>query len=122
MSYDAVTTDQFFERFPQYAAADEDLLTLLLAEASVQVDNSWIEEDYQTAILYLTAHMLANELAAGLGAAGASGPIQSESFGPMSRSYAISASAMTDEGLEGTVYGRRYRSLRRKSFPGVAVA
>lgn len=119
--YDAVTVEQFLERFPRFASQDEDFIGLLLAEAALQVDDSWLAPDYPNAILYLTAHLLIGEIAAGSGNdAGTSGIIQSESFGPMSRTYAINAASITEEGLEGSVYGRRYRSLRRKNFPGIA--
>ena len=109
--------------FSQFADADEYLIALLLAEAMTQVDDSWLEQDYQNAVMYLTAHLLVTETAAGSGTGGGtSGIIASESFGPLSRSYHIDTTAITDEGLEGTLYGRRYRELRRKNFPGVVVA
>lgn len=121
MAYEQVTIDQFLERFPRFESADHYLIEMLLTEAGTQIDNTWLEQDYQNAILYWTAHMLQTEINAA-GAGGANGVIQSESFGPMSRTYAVNASTVSDEALETTIYGRRFKALRKANFPGIAVA
>lgn len=127
MPYTIPTTDQFYERFPIFEDADEDALALIIAEAASQIDDSWREADYQPAIMYLAAHMLA------LDNSGAGqeveigqppGSISSESFAGMSVSYSTNsqASGVSATGYALTEYGRRYYQLLKKNKPGVAVA
>lgn len=110
------------DRFKFLRTAEEYYLNFLLEEALNVVDDSWLQPDYRTAIMYLVAHWASLEgNGAGAGAA-SSGVIQSESFGPMSRTFAVSkAQTMSDSVLSSTEYGRRYIELRKGSFPGIAV-
>jgi hypothetical protein len=118
MSYTAPTVGDFTTRFPRFVDVNADLLAALLAEALTQVDDSWLEQDYANGVLYLMAHMLVQETGGG---ADRPGTITSESLGPISISYGTGGVAsMSDFGA--TEYGRRYRSLRNKNFPGVAIA
>jgi Protein of unknown function (DUF4054) len=114
MAYDVPTTDDFMIRFPELGDADYAQLSLLIAEAARYVDDSWLETDYQTAILYLAAHLLLSGMSPDQ-----SGTIQSEAFGPISVSYAQHAN--DDAGLMATEYGRRFVELRRNNFPRVMV-
>lgn len=119
MPYTEPTVASFVARFPRFESADEDLIASLLAEAISLVDDSWLERDRATAQLYLTAHWLVRET----NNSTATGPgiIQSESFGPMSRSYAIDKSASGNADLGQTEFGRRYLELRSANFPGILV-
>jgi hypothetical protein len=113
------TADDFFKRFPKFDDGSLDIeyqVEGLIAEAMTQVDDSWLQKDYAPAIMYLVAHMMTAE---GGDIVDRAGAIQSESFGPMSRSYA--AGTATADQLSSTEYGRRYVALRSKNFPGVAV-
>lgn len=122
MAYEPVTVNDFTTRFPQYASEDPDLLAALLLEAQAQVDNTWTEADFKPATLYYMAHLLALEKVAGANVGASSGVIVSESFGPMSRTYAQVQGTDTSAWLKSTEYGRRYHELRERNFPGVAVA
>lgn len=124
MPYTLPTADQFATRFPIFEDADSELVDLLIAEAAGFVDQSWQEADYQPAIMYLTAHLLATDSSQegdDVGAGG-DGIIASESFGGMSVSYvranAGNASAFNSE-YATTSYGRRYLKLLKLNKPGV---
>lgn len=126
MPYTTPTTDDFYTRFPIFADVDEDSLQALLNEAAGQIDNSWREQDYQPAILYLTAHLIALDNSAEGETPDVNGPqvISSESFAGMSVSYAsrgqLTGAAASQYGA--TEYGRRYYSLLQKNKPGVTTA
>jgi len=124
MPFTLPTAEDFATRFPIFGDADPELVTLLLAEASGMVDQSWQEADYQPAILYLTAHLLASDSSQegdDVGSGG-EGIIASESFGGMSVSYvranAGNSSAFNSE-YSTTSYGRRFLKLLRMNKPGV---
>lgn len=116
MAYDAPTVEQFKERFPRFADADEYFLELLLAEALTQVDDSWVEADYANAILYLMAHLYAMETGS---QADRPGTIVAESFAGLSVSYGTGNVASASN-YDATEYGRRYAALRKRSFPPIA--
>ena len=61
MAYETVTVEQFIARFPIFSDKDGDYVQVLLTEAGTSVDNSWREEDYPYAIMYLTAHLIATD-------------------------------------------------------------
>lgn len=117
MAYTPPTVDQFQERFPKFAAADTDLLELLLAEAMTQVDDSWLEQDYATAIMYLMAHLYTMESGS---QSDRPGSIVSESFGPLSTSYGSNGKPSSSD-YDATEYGRRFKGLRDKNFGGPSV-
>lgn len=118
MAYTPPTFDEFTARFPVFAAFDEDLFDLLLAEAMLHVDETWIEKFYAPALLYLVAH-----LAAAGGSVGnvAGGAIASESFGPISIAYVTSSTPFQGQVLATTGYGQSFLDLRRKNFPAIKV-
>jgi hypothetical protein len=126
MPYVKPTVDQFTERFPVFADRDEDLIALLIDEAMGSVDVGWVETDYQPAIMYLTAHLLATD-ASQTGDAVVVGPtqggVQSESFGPMSVAYKDfpAGSLSASETFGTTAYGRRYLSLLIANKPPIVV-
>jgi len=128
MPYEKPTVDQFTTRFPIFSEADEDLITALIDEAASRIDNSWREVDYQPAILYLTAHLLATDNSGEdesveFGAAGGNS-VASESFGPISVSYGRRASTMNPgaslyDYYQQTEYGRRFYRLLKLNKPAV---
>jgi len=126
MPFTLPTSDQFFARFPIFEDADADTITAIIAEAANSVDNTWIETDYQPAIMYLAAHLFATDnTTAGdepeIGDLG-SNMIASESFGGMSVSYRQggSSSAIASSDMFGTtVYGRRFLQMAIRNKPGV---
>lgn len=117
--YDVPTYTDFFTRFPTLddgTAARTNLVTLLLVDAATLVDVSWRAVDYPRAIMYLVAHWLTTEINK---RAAKSGPISSESFGPISVSYASVSTSMTS--LGATEYGQRYLEYRKNNFPAIKV-
>lgn len=131
MPYTKPTYDQFVERFPIFGDREESLISSLIDEAANSIDQTWRELDYQPAILYLAAHLLATDNSAEgeevqFGSAGG-GAISSESFGGMSISYATAGSAgsgslSASEAYGSTSYGRRFLQLLRANRGGPLVA
>lgn len=125
MAYDAPTPTEFKARFPEFASETDQRVQIFLTEAGTQVDTSWIEADYPTAIMFLAAHKLAmaNANAGSGGGSASSGPISSESFQGMSRSYDNSKmTAAQKSSYGGTWYGQEFYLLLQKNKPGVMVA
>jgi hypothetical protein len=121
MSYVVPDGDAIRERFPEITKTDE-VLDPLIEEAQLYVDDTWIESDFDIAISLLVAHWCVT----GTGAAAGQGVIQSESFGPMSRTFASGIvkgkGAVADLlGLASTSYGRRFSALLRRNGFGIAV-
>lgn len=93
MPYTVPTSAQFKLRFPVYASESDERINSILLEASSSVDQSWVEADYQPAIMYLAAHLLAtsggdeDDETDDNGGSDGDGGIASESFGPLSVSY-----------------------------------
>lgn len=132
MPYIKPTLTQFRTRFPVFDDADDALILMLIDEAEGQVSTEWTERDYQPAILYLAAHLLATDPSlsgeAGVVSTGPTGSenIKSESLGGgLSVSYGRDAGAGTDlsssERYGATEYGRRYLALLRDNFPAIMV-
>lgn len=114
MPYTPPTAVDLIARFPEFDGQD-DAITLALVEAARAVDNTWAEGDYQSAVMYYAAHLLA--LAENVGAGGAA--IASESLGPISVSYRNNASDPTL--LKSTSYGVQYARLLRLNQPTIFV-
>lgn len=126
------TAAEFKGRFPIFAAVTKEVVDAVMLEAGQSVDQSWIEGDRKNALFYLTAHLLVREghlaaSAAGAGTVVTRGPVTSVRVGDVSTTYA-NGSAETGgvtgtggDSLLATEYGKRYVSLRRRSFPAIAV-
>jgi hypothetical protein len=84
----------------------------VLADVDAQLDEDKIGADYkyQLACKYLAAHF---GTLVKRGAAGAVGPVSSESVGSVSISYAVT-SAMSSDGLSSTVWGAQYVAIIRQ--------
>ncbi len=110
------TTEEIVARFP-FLDGREDQIEAILPEAQRGVDESWIEADTKTAIMYLVAHLIEAE---DMGGSGSGGEVASESFGPISVSYREGGGvALT--GYSSTLYGKRYLDLLRKNRGGPVV-
>lgn len=125
MPYTTPSLEQFRARFPVFEDAEDGLIEALLAEAAGQIDQSWREADYQPAIMYLAAHLLATDNSAEgdtVEVGGSTGGIASESWGSMSVSYDTgvkTSSAASASEWGATEYGRRFYNLLKKNKPGV---
>lgn len=126
MAYEKPTAAEFKTRFPIFEDKDDGLVTSIIEEASASVDETWLEADYKTAIMYLAAHLIATENSdegdsVEVGGAGA-GAIASESFGPISVSYrdAEASASVKKAGIYGsTIYGQRFATLLRRNKPAI---
>jgi hypothetical protein len=124
MSYDIPTVDDVIARVPELADTSSDVFELVLLEAQRRVDTTWLEGDYTTALIYLTAHLasIANQTVES-GGDTSSQLITSESLGRISLSYGTggAAAAVSPSGLQATSYGLLFLGLVKRNFPAVLV-
>lgn len=126
MAYVPPTASDLKQRFPEFATVSNALVGLILAEASAQVGETWLERDRKPATLCLAAHMLAMEgepgrTATGQGSA-VTGPVRRRKVGDVETEYAgYGASEYGRSGYGASEYGRRFEELMRRNFPAVAV-
>lgn len=116
MAYELPTANQFKDRFqnPVFNDLSNPYISALIQEASRFVDDSWFEEDYQTAILFLAAHNALSELTAN-----AVGGIVSESLGDSSVSYATLTNSSNNDYYKTTRYGMSFLNLFNANQPKV---
>lgn len=115
MSYEAPTLDEFVTKFPEFVEEQSARINAALAEAALSVDTGWVESSYKPAILYLAAHILSRDIAAGE-AIGGLGVIQSETIGRISTSYKVGGAG--ESTLTSTPYGVRYREYLGLNYGG----
>ena len=122
MSYDVPTVADFRARFPSFATTSDEEIQIAIDDASDMVDETWLEKDFQKAILFLAAHYLTISSAEVAGAIGDEQTIASESFGPISVSYAKTETGSGNgSSFATTGYGRRYLELLGLNFPAILV-
>jgi hypothetical protein len=130
MPYTAPTAAQFKAKFPTFAAVGDPTIDLAIVEANASVDTSWVEADYQPAILYLAAHTLTIDgvLAATADFGDAAGVVHSGLVSKMkvgdvdvTLAGSVSGGAGAATGLRSTGYGLRYLELLRRNHPAVAL-
>lgn len=61
MSYDKPTATLLKARYPEFDPVDDVRVGLFIDEALSSVDNTWVEADYQTAIMALACHKMTME-------------------------------------------------------------
>lgn len=101
---------------PAFAAVADATIQMYLDGA--QVDTSWIEADYQPAVMLWAAWAMTD---GGIGTGGeVAGQIQSgiQSLKSGTLSVTFSEKTITAEGYETNIYGRRFLSLYRKNKAG----
>ena len=105
-----ITSADVIALAPELAATDSGRMAWAVAEANTRLTASfWTSGEMgpsrQTMgrALY-AAHILSAKL---------TGPVSSETVGPLSRTYAIKAPSEDLDELDSTMYGRRYRRLIR---------
>lgn len=120
MSHTVPSAADFKARHPTFASVADGTVSAMLAEASRSVSTCWAEEDYADAIMYLTAHLIAEENSAGgVSAASKAGPIKRVKADTVEIEYM--AGAVSDAALGATIYGRRFLALRARNVPAVLV-
>lgn len=135
MSYVAPTAADMKARFAWIAPVADATVTTFLAEAIAQVGETWIESDRRLAQMYLCAHLMQMEgepgasiaVAAGGNASPSSGAEKSRRVGDVAVEVVTGIDisgggyGRSSAGYELTEYGRRFRALMAKNFPGIAV-
>lgn len=89
-----------------FAGVDADIIDRHITLAASLTNAERWGDAYDAGVAYLAAHTLSVELQ---GRKAPSGPVASESAGPLAQSYAVMA---TDDALDMTPWGRLYKSLR----------
>lgn len=113
----AITNADVIARFPEFTDTDTDLIDLAIAEAGRNVDDTWIEDDRDNALKFLTAHILAIGGHGGSGLSGARGVVTSERLGDAATTYADTSDDAS--GYLSTSYGREFARLRQLSHPPI---
>lgn len=120
MPYTAPTPAELQARYPAFASVAEATIQVWLTDSERYVDTSWIEGDYQPAIMAHAAHQMA---LLSLGTQSASGAIPAGmtrwKSGVVDVTISEAAASQSAKGgYSATVYGREYLMLRRRSFAG----
>lgn len=120
MSYAIPSAAEFKARHTAFASVADGTIDVMLAEASRSVSTQWSEADYGDAIMYLAAHLIAEEQSSGgPNAASKAGAIKRVKADTVEIEYA--GSFLSDANLSSTVYGRRFLALRQRNVPAVLV-
>lgn len=123
MPYTTPTHNEFKERFPRFLTVSKAIVDDAIEEAERVVDSSWLESDYQKAIMFLAAHYLTMEGHPNESrAVDTPGGITSEKLGDASVTYGSATG--TKEGQSDynqTQYGRRFQELLQRNVGGVLV-
>lgn len=122
MPYTTPTADELQARHTKFASVADATIDAYITEANRTVDETWLEDDYQPAIMYLAAHLMVMEGVLG-GKVDTAGLITSRKLGDASVTY---GKAMADNlnisDYGATAYGRRYQDLLRRNHPAVVTA
>lgn len=111
MPYTVPTAAELKERYPAFAAVYDAIVNFAIVDAARNVDEGWLESDYQAAIMALAAHILVEEGATGRDVEFA-GAIISSKLGDAQDTYSgLAQSQMTGE-FNSTSYGRKFMQLR----------
>lgn len=131
MAYVSPAYEDFVAVYPEFfGVIPSERFDSLLPFAESEVGDTWIESDRIPAIFALIAHWFfsASLLSGGIGVTGGatSGPIVSETVGPLSVSYRntqipLRTSSSGSSYLDSTPYGLLFENLRMRSFPAVAI-
>ena len=120
MPYTTPWASDLKTRYPAFDAVADATIEAAITDAGRRVDTSWLEDDYQPAIMALAAHIMTTE---GLGSSISAqlAGLKSLRVGPLSLERELSGS-LNAGSLGSTVYGQRFLELLRLNHPGVAVA
>lgn len=119
MPYTVPTLQDFRDRFPALSAVPDARVEYWL-DHHEPVTTDWIEDDYQPAILELTAHnIVVNDEVPGSGSGGDLAGVTRFRSASMDVSFSDrAANALLDSGYDATKYGQRFRIFLRRSMGG----
>ena len=119
MAYVAPTVADIQARYPEFAAVDPALVTLILAEAMEEVGEAWPEDKRRKGQMLYTAGTLQREggTARSSTQSFATGAIKAETIGPARVEYETRESGTTtsDSGARGD-YWQQFLDFRRSVF------
>lgn len=132
MAYTAPTVADFKRRYPEFARVATGRIAAVLAEAALEVGETWIEAHRAMATMCLAAHSLAEggalNSSSGMVSSVAPGTVIEQHAGDTGMKFAASASTQTSNastnvslGYSRTPYGLRFLELRSRSFPAIGV-
>lgn len=108
MAIQPVTKEYLVLHFEEFSAVDHDRVDALNETALLFVDEGVFGTKARYALALMVAHMLKTSAMSGVG-----GPIQSQSVGDISESFAV---PQIKSSLQSTAYGQEYlRIARQKS-------
>jgi hypothetical protein len=117
MSYVAPTPADLKALYPAFSGVPEDTVVLWLARAQLRTDARWSDPERADAEIAYAAHKMAElGLAAGAIAAGVN------SFKSGTFEAKVADTAANRIGLNSTVYGREFVSIRYRLFGGPRLA
>lgn len=116
-----VTALAIKNKFHEFMDEPDTHIEFAIEEASLNVDDSWIESNRALAVMYLTAHYL--KVAISRAASDTGQQIASERIGEISISYhpTQQPTIASQSDLTTTPYGTRWLELAKFNFPGVLV-
>jgi len=120
MAFATPTPADIKQRFPEFASKDDGFVQLLIDEALGEVGETWLEKDRALAVMYLVAHLLAMSAQAADGGA-LTGNLKSRKVGDVQVEFHGLGNPGTGAlaTFRMSVYGQKYLSLMRRSFPAV---
>lgn len=137
MPYETPTVELFKARYPEFDPVSNARVGVFIGEALSSVDKTWVETDYQPAIMALTAHKLVLEgeptrsadPAATVDVANIGRKIKRRKVGDVETEYeGTELSSSSSEqgssftlGLSKTSYGQRYLQLLKLNAPTIRV-
>lgn len=105
-------------KFPEFAGQDDTSIEFAIEEAGLSVDDSWINDTYQTiAVMYLAAHYLMVSISRAESATGQR--LKSETMDGMSKTYDNDAARPDPSDYTTTQYGTRYLEMLKVNKPGI---
>lgn len=120
MPYVVPTVAELQTRYPVFLGVDDAVISAVIVDAARNVDATWLEADYQPAIMALAAHMLVEEGATGRDVEFA-GAITSSKLGDAQDSYSGLTAAQAAGEFSSTAYGRKFMQLRALNCQGVVL-
>jgi len=121
MAYSQPDADALQARFPAFADVADATVDAALERARRQVDSTWLEDDRAEAEMLLAAHELTLD-GLGTGADAKANANGAAGFKVMKSADLTLERFDTQSGgdlLSTTLYGQRFKALRRRSHPGI---
>lgn len=117
MAYTAPTPADLIARYPAFGAVLDATVQLWIDDAARYADATWPDLDRAAAVMAHAAHKMA-ELGLGQSAV----PLGLTSFKSGTFSASVSDKTASATGLDATVYGREFKTLRDRLFRGPRLA